>query len=84
MNSFLTCTLDRPMGHHVHVVSCENIRFQSTIFNSFFLFFSNYQVQSIIDQHHRKDPSEGRSATKVRFQEEAGADDGTKKSKPVT
>jgi len=33
------------------------------------------QVQSIIDQHHRKDPSEGRSATKVRFQEEPGADD---------
>ncbi|XP_025405084.1 solute carrier family 12 member 4 isoform X3 [Sipha flava] len=40
-------------------------------------------VQSIIDQHHRKDASEGRSATKVRFQEETNADDEAKKSKPV-
>ncbi|VVC39546.1 Hypothetical protein CINCED_3A020893 [Cinara cedri] len=40
-------------------------------------------VQSIIDQHHRKDPSEGRSATKVRFQEETTADDEVKKSKPM-
>jgi potassium/chloride transporter 4/5/6 len=38
-------------------------------------------VQSIIDQHHRKDASEGRSATKVRFQEETSMDDEAKKSK---
>ncbi|XP_050432923.1 solute carrier family 12 member 4 isoform X1 [Adelges cooleyi] len=35
-------------------------------------------VQSIIDQHHRKDQSEGRSATKVRFQEESSAEDKSK------
>ncbi|KAF0766635.1 solute carrier family 12 member 6 isoform X3 [Aphis craccivora] len=40
-------------------------------------------VQSIIDQHHRKDASEGRSAPKVRFQEETSATDEAKKSKPA-
>lgn len=45
---------------------------------------NNTQVQSIIDQHHRKDASEGRSATKVRFQEETNAEDEAKKSRSVS